>query len=333
MTRSKKDVWAIDLAPFRDGIKAGVDVVMTSHILFESLDPENPATFSKIILQDILRKKLGFNGVVISDSMNMHALQKYFKPVDAAVTALAAGGDIIMLAEEHYDHDGDYQNRQRSLIDGVAKAIHDGKIPEERLNSTFERVRSLRRRAEKKTADKSKVGDLFYSNQKTAEKAMRLLQQHKDWSFPDQGSKLDVVRASTEGAFVLVIQTRGIGPNPRESSFDAFVDALKNFFEVRTREINWHYPDLPEHLVIVLENYTLPGMDFDRSLDRTTLDWTKNFPSGRITVVALRDSFDLPETKPLTTLCTYSFREESAVAAAKWLAGKVKHIQHGDAFS
>ena len=333
VTRSKKDVWAINLAPFRDGIKAGVDVVMTSHILFESLDPENPATFSKIILQDILRKKLGFNGVVISDSMNMHALQKYFKPVDAAVTALAAGVDIIMLAEEHYDHDGDYQNRQRSLIDGVAKAIHDGKIPEERLNSTFERVRSLRRRAEKKTADKSKVGDMFYSNQKTAEKAMRLLQQHKDWSFPDQGSKLDVVRASTEGAFVPVIQTRGIGPNPRESSFDAFVDALKNFFEVRTREINWHYPDLPEHLVIVLENYTLPGMDFDRSLDRTTLDWTKNFPSGRITVVALRDSFDLPETKPLTTLCTYSFREESAVAAAKWLAGKVKHIQHGDAFS
>ena len=70
---------------------AGVDIVMTSHILYESLDPENPATFSKTILQDILREKLGFQGVVISDSMNMHALQNYYKPVDAAVAALSAG--------------------------------------------------------------------------------------------------------------------------------------------------------------------------------------------------------------------------------------------------
>ena len=145
--RSKSDVWEIELAPFRDGIKAGVDLVMTSHILYEALDPENPATFSKIILQDILREKLCFQGVIISDSMNMHALQKYYKPVDAAVAALSAGVNLIMLAEEHYDHDGDYQNRQRALIEGVSKAIHDGQIPEEKLSSTFERVRSLRRRA------------------------------------------------------------------------------------------------------------------------------------------------------------------------------------------
>ncbi|HIE42651.1 MAG TPA: hypothetical protein EYP95_05430, partial [Nitrospinaceae bacterium] len=118
VSRSKADVWSIDLAPFREGIKAGVDVVMTSHILFEALDSENPATFSKIILQEILREKLGFQGVVISDSMNMHALRKYYKPVDAAVAALSAGVDLIMLAEEHYDHDGDYQNRQRALIEG-----------------------------------------------------------------------------------------------------------------------------------------------------------------------------------------------------------------------
>jgi len=330
--RSKSDVWEIELAPFRDGIKAGVDLVMTSHILFESLDAKNPATFSKIILQKILRDKLGFRGVVISDSMNMHALQKYFKPVDAAVAALAAGVDLIMLAEEHYDHDGDYQKRQRFLIEGVSKAIHDGLIPEKRLSSAFERIRNLRRQVGVGFTEKLKGRDWSHSAKKTAEKAMRVLRQHQDWSLPDHGCILKVVRASPEGAFDSVIQTRGIGPNPKVSSFHAFVDELKNYFEVFTREINENFKDQPEHLVIVLENYTLPGLDFDRSLDQEAIEWAKKFPPRSITVVALRDSFDLPETKPLTTLCTYSFREESAIAAANWLAGVVKNVRHGDAF-
>ena len=331
VTRSKDDVWKIDLVPFRAGIDAGVDIVMTSHILYESLDPENPATFSKVILQDILREKLGFQGVIISDSMNMHALRNYYKPVDAAVAALSAGVDLIMLAEEHYDHDGDYQKRQRDLIDGVSKAIYDGQIPEEKLDSAFENIRNVRQRVAMNSPVRSNGGNWRYSSQKAAKKAMRLLVQHQDWSLPDPGCKLVVVRASSEEAFKPVIQTRGIGPNPKKSSFDVFVEELKRFFEVRTGKINGNIIDQREHLVIVLENYTLPGMDFDRSLDQTTLNWAKTFSPERLTVIALRDSFDLPEVRPLTTLCTYSFREESAEAAAKWLAGVIK-VQNGDAF-
>ena len=218
--RSKADVWEIDLTPFREGIKAGVDVVMTSHIIYESLDPDNPATFSKVILQQILRKELGFKGVIISDSMNMHALQKHYKPVDAAIAAISAGVDLIMLAEEHYDHDGDYQKRQMALIEGVTQAIKSGHIPEQRLNSAFKRIRNLRRRLGMLTTKKPKCRDLNYSAQKAAEKALRLLQIHQDWSYPNQGSRLNVVRASSEEAFSQVIQTRGIGPNPRESSYD-----------------------------------------------------------------------------------------------------------------
>ena len=330
--RSKADVWKIDLTPFREGIKAGVDVVMTSHIIYESLDPDNPATFSKVILQQILRKELGFKGVIISDSMNMHALQKHYKPVDAAIAAISAGVDLIMLAEEHYDHDGDYQKRQRALIEGVTQAIKSGQIPEQRLNSAFKRIRNLRRRLGMKTIKNPRSRDLNYSAQQSAEKALRLLKKHQDWSYPNQGSRLNVVRSSSEEAFSHVIQTRGIGPNPRASSYDFLIDALQNYFEIRIIEQIDNYPDQSEHLVIVLENYTLPGMDFDKSLDQTVLEWAKNFSLGKVTVIALRDSFNLPETGPLTTLCTYSFREESAIAAAKWLAGLVKNIQHGDAF-
>ena len=182
------------------------------------------------------------------------------------------------------------------------------------------------------TTKKPKCVDLNYSAQKAAEKALRLLQKHQDWSYPNQGSRLNVFRASSEEAFSHVIQTRGIGPNPRESSFYFLIDTLQNYFEIRIIKQNDNLPDQSEHLVIVLENYTLPGIDFDKSLDQAVLEWAKTFSLGKVTVIALRDSFNLPETGPLTTLCTYSFREESAIAAAKWLAGLIKNIQHGDAF-
>ena len=97
---------------------------------------------------------------------------------------------------------------------------------------------------------------------------------------------------------------------------DFLVDALQNYFEIRIFEQNDNSPDQSEHLVIVLENYTLPGMDFDNSQDQTVLEWAKNFSPHNVTVIALRDSFNLPETEPFTTLCTYSFRQESAIAAA-----------------
>ena len=330
--RSKADVWKIDLTPFREGIKAGVDVVMTSHIIYKSLDPDNPATFSKIILQQILREELGFKGVIISDSMNMHALQKHYNPVDAAIAAISAGVDLIMLAEEHYDHDVDYQKRQRALIEGVMEAIKNGKIPEERLNSAFIRVRNLRKKSGILTTKKRRFEDLDYSAQKAAEKALRLLQKNQDWSLPIQGSRLNVLRSSSEEAFSQVIKTRGIGPNPRESSYDYFIDAIKNNFEIRILEKNDNSINQSEHLVIVLENYTLPGMDFDNSQDQTVLEWAKNFSPGNVTVIALRDSFNLPETDPFTTLCTYSFRQESAIAAANWFSGLVNNIKLGDAF-
>ena len=330
--RSKADVWEIDLTPFREGIKAGVDVIMTSHIIYKSLDPDNPATFSKIILQQILREELGFKGVIISDSMNMHALQKHYNPVDAAIAAISAGVDLIMLAEEHYDHDGDYQKRQRALIEGVMEAIKNGKIPEERLNSAFIRVRNLRKKSGILTTKKRRFEDLDYSAQKAAEKALRLLQKNQDWSLPIQGSRLNVLRSSSEEAFSQVIKTRGIGPNPRESSYDYFIDAIKNNFEIRILEKNDNSINQSEHLVVVLENYTLPGMDFDNSQDQTVLEWAKNFSPGNVTVIVLRDSFNLPETEPFTTLCTYSFRRESAIAAANWFSGLVNNIKLGDAF-
>ena len=78
--RSLADLRRIDLAPFAAGIQAGVKLVMTAHIVFSALDAENPATLSPLILGDVLRGELGFDGVIVSDSMNMGSMKRHYAP-------------------------------------------------------------------------------------------------------------------------------------------------------------------------------------------------------------------------------------------------------------
>src|SRR5262249_4809998 len=110
-----------------------------------ALDADNPATLSRIILQDVLRGELGFQGVVLTDSMNMQAMKRNYRPDDSAVRALLAGVDLIMLAEEHYDHDAaSYLKEQTGLIRAVQASVEQGTIPLSRVNAAAERVLRLK---------------------------------------------------------------------------------------------------------------------------------------------------------------------------------------------
>src|SRR2546422_3013815 len=112
-----------ELVPFRAAIDAGVDIVMTSHILFPALDPDHPATLSPAILRDLLRGTMGFGGVLLTDSFNMGAVRRVYDPLDALVQTVQAGADMVLLAEERYgDESGDYVERQGQLVAGLGAA-------------------------------------------------------------------------------------------------------------------------------------------------------------------------------------------------------------------
>lgn len=87
---------AIELYPFKKMIEAGVDAVMVGHLLVLSLDSLLPATFSKNIIVDLLRKKLNFNGLIITDGLGMKALTKYYKSGEIELKALLAGNDMLL---------------------------------------------------------------------------------------------------------------------------------------------------------------------------------------------------------------------------------------------
>jgi beta-N-acetylhexosaminidase len=128
-----------DLAPFIEAFKQEKPpaMVMTAHVAYPALDKQTPATLSKAILQDLLRKELGFQGVVISDAMEMKAIADRMAPGKAAVQALDAGVDMLL-----YPLD---PAMAATAYAAVLDAVRSKKLNEERIRGSAERVHSLRR--------------------------------------------------------------------------------------------------------------------------------------------------------------------------------------------
>lgn len=99
------------LHPFRAGLDAGAPLVMTSHVVFRALDPDRPATLSGAVVEGLLRGDLGFDGVVVSDDLEMGAMQRHFGFDDVVRGACAAGHDVLCIA-----HDADLHRRAAELL-------------------------------------------------------------------------------------------------------------------------------------------------------------------------------------------------------------------------
>ena len=129
---------ACELLPFRAAIAAGVQAVMTGHLLVPAIDEEWPATLSRRVLTGLLRDELGFEGAVITDGIEMRAVTRRYGLAGAAVRALAAGADAICVGGEHAD-----EADTRHLRDAIVEAVTAGILPEERLAEAAKRVAQL----------------------------------------------------------------------------------------------------------------------------------------------------------------------------------------------
>ncbi|SBT91525.1 beta-N-acetylhexosaminidase [Streptomyces sp. DI166] len=129
-----------ELVPFRAAIAAGSRAIMTAHILVPALDATRPATLSRPILTDLLRGELGYDGLIVTDGMEMQAISATYGIERGSVLALAAGADAICVGGGLND-----ENTVRRLRDALVTAVRTGELPEERLADAAERVRALAR--------------------------------------------------------------------------------------------------------------------------------------------------------------------------------------------
>ncbi|WP_416982329.1 glycoside hydrolase family 3 protein [Streptomyces sp. T028] len=129
-----------ELIPFLAAIGAGTKAIMSAHILVPALDPVRPATLSRPVLTDLLRRDLGYEGLIVTDGMEMRAVAATYGIERGSVLAIAAGADAICVGGGLQD-----DATVRRLRDALVTAVRTGELPEERLADAAERVRQLAR--------------------------------------------------------------------------------------------------------------------------------------------------------------------------------------------
>ncbi|MGN0331034.1 MAG: glycoside hydrolase family 3 protein [Kineothrix sp.] len=130
LEKSAEELKASELAAFQPGIAGGVHLVMVGHVSVPAVAGDNtPASLSEEMITGLLRGELGYTGIVITDAMNMAAITEYYSSGDAAVMALKAGADMILMPEDF-----------REAYEGVLAAVKEGVIAEERVNESLKRI-------------------------------------------------------------------------------------------------------------------------------------------------------------------------------------------------
>lgn len=130
-----------ELVPFEAAIAAGVPAIMTGHLRVLALDPDHPATLSRVIITDLLRGDLGFDGVVITDGIDMYAISRGVGRAEGAVQALIAGVDLICIGGDSVTAEA-----VEDIAAAIEAAVALGRLPRQRLEEAYARVAGLARR-------------------------------------------------------------------------------------------------------------------------------------------------------------------------------------------
>jgi beta-glucosidase-like glycosyl hydrolase/CubicO group peptidase (beta-lactamase class C family) len=174
VTADRARLEKLELVPFRAAIAAGVGSIMTGHLNVPALepDPNTPATLSSRVLTDLLRKQLGFQGLVVTDAMDMGGITVRYAPGDAAVRAFLAGADALLMPPV-----------PDAAYEALLAAVHSGQISQERLDTSVRRILEAKARL---GLQKNRLVDVAALNEKFG----RLAWQAESQEISDRGIAL-----------------------------------------------------------------------------------------------------------------------------------------------
>jgi len=155
VNKSLQELWQVELVPYIH-LCEKAPFIMTAHIVFPQIDAENCSTFSSYFLQDLLRKKLGYKGIVITDSLMMGGAQAKGKNLlEICLKAIDAGNDILLIGGRVLQEDEkggmEHVSEVIQVVKGVVRAVKEGRISEKRIEESVQRILALKQKLPKKT--------------------------------------------------------------------------------------------------------------------------------------------------------------------------------------
>ena len=334
VNKSEEELIKNELLPFQAAIDTGVDLVMTTHILFPQIDPEYPATLSSKILTDLLRHNMGFQGLIITDSMNMGAMKKMYDPKESTLLALKAGADLIMFSEEHYDHSTEYFQKQVDIIESVIAAVRNGNISLSLIESKLDRIidfkqKHLQKKEHVNLLSKEEKQEI---EQKASANAVQIIKNENHCLPIDWKQSLVVVNATPANSYSRLVNPRGIGPNQAKPAYETLKETLQHtktdlaFFSYEELIADLSCLDQYQTVIVVTEDYPLPGEDFETKEQIELVRKLANQYNEKLIVAGLRSPYDLIEFENVACyLTSHSSRTCSAKALANFLITACKN--------
>lgn len=298
----------VDLKPFRDAIDAGIDSIMTAHIEVPALDDSGlPATLSKPILTDLLREDMGYDGLIITDSLGMAGVNDIYPPEEVPVEALKAGADVLLNPPD-----------VEAAYDGVLDAVESGEISEDRLDESVYRI--LSEKMDKNLfddpyTDPGEVDNVgrdahLQAAEEMAEKSITLVQNNDDLLPLESGTDESIFITGPGDA-----QPEKLADMLAEKDFDV------TYFETDTSPTDDQIESAVEQAEsadkVIVTTYTANTDDAQQQLVHE-LEET----DGAVIVSALGNPYDLQAFHDVDAyLNTYSYLDVSIPALANVISG------------
>ncbi|WP_404431286.1 beta-N-acetylhexosaminidase [Sutcliffiella horikoshii] len=313
----------LELVPFNEAFKHGVDAVMVAHVAFPSIDSEKvPSTLSRKVVTELLRKDMGYEGVVVTDCMEMNAIIDYYGIEEAAILAVEAGIDQVLISHTF--------ERQTRAIEAVIKAVELGRISLQQIDAAVERVlklkegRNLQEDSAEWTDCKKEIGSVKHTElaQKASEASITLVRE-SDGLLPLQSEEkilmISVDPYVTSGADDTLYSEVTIGSFLEEK--------LPNLSEVIVSVT-------PEEEVVEKLILAASGVDkiFVATYQANQHDsqamlvqrLVKEY-GDKVGVIALRSPYDLERFPDVSTyILTYESRKLALQSVSKFLLGEIE---------
>lgn len=305
----------MEFYPFRQAIKIGVDSIMTAHIYFPTIEPQEglPATLSYNVLTSLLREEMGYDGLIITDCMEMNAIVSTFGTVEGAIMTIEAGSDMVLVSHR--------LDKQKAAIEAVVKAVKEGRITEERIDQSVMRILRLK---EKRIGLKQvSYADYKKLDRKTGEKVAYQIARQGVTLVKDEDNLIPINKAEDKKVLVLDFSM-------------GRVSLVEDNREHKNHLVNYLLDQ-----GIQVENYTLPkgstklpsleGIDqvivcsYDAVHNPQQVEVVRKLQaSGKsLIVLALRNPYDLltfPEVS--TFLTTYDFSPANLRVVSEIITGE-----------
>ncbi|MEC9490159.1 MAG: beta-N-acetylhexosaminidase [Halanaerobiales bacterium] len=309
----------VELYPFKKAIEAGVDSIMTAHVYFPAIEKKKgiPATLSKSVLTDLLRKELKFNGLIITDCMEMKAIVETFGTVEGAVKTIEAGSDTVLVSHSY--------QKQKNAIEAVIEAVKSGRISEKRIDASVKRILKLKaRRINLDQVDKADPAQIDFKAhkklaEKLAEKSLTLVKNED--IFPLENIK---------GKIITVIDFEmgrvSLAENEDEKN-NLFVNYLNQ--EI----INLDHIQLQNNAVLSVDDQQrIEASDliivctYNATVNRYQTELAEKLAeNNNVLILALRNPYDyqlIDKTQAFIT--TYDYSPFNQKAAADFILGKIE---------